>query len=699
VTDVTDTGGSPGRGRPKARPDEPPAGPDGPEVTPDGPEASPDGPEASPETPASPARLLPARESAGKPAAHLAAIADLQAAYAAIPPGSPVRLAKRTSNLFRFTDGKGAHRGAGYGSGPGHGDEAGEGAAGYGGGAGHDGEADHRGGAVRGDGAGDGGGDGHGGDVGHRGGAVRGDGAGDGGGAGHGGGAARGGEVGHRSGAVRGDGAGGGDGAGHRRGIGYGSRASHRIRAGHGSGAASRGLDVSAFGRVLSVDPRSRIAVTGGMTTYEDLADATLRHDLMPLVVPQLKTITIGGAVTGLGIESSSLRSGMPHESVLEMEILTGDGRVITAAPGGEHDALYRGFPNSYGTLGYALSLTIELEPVKPFVHLRHFRFGSPEACMDAVAAIAADGSYLGHRADFVDGTAFGLDELYLTVGSFSDVAPWRSDYTRERIYYQSIRGPQEDFLTIRDYLWRWDTDWFWCSRPFGVQRPVIRRLWPRRYRRSDVYRKLVALDRRHGLSAALNARRGVPQHEDVIQDVEIPVERGAEFLRAFAAGVGMSPVWMCPLRLRGAGPGGGLPGPARGAGPGGRPPGPPHGAGLGGGLPGAARGAGPGAWPPGTRADPPWPLYPLEPDRVYVNFGFWGTVPLPPGKADGYHNRLVEETVTGLGGHKGLYSTSCYPEEEFWTLYNGSAYAALKAEYDPAGRLAGLYEKCVRGR
>jgi len=74
---------------------------------------------------------------------------------------------------------------------------------------------------------------------------------------------------------------------------------------------------------------------------------------------------------------------------------------------------------------------------------------------MDAVAQIAADGSYHGHRADFVDGTAFSLDEMYLTVGAFSEVAPWRSDYTRERIYYKSIRGPKEDFLTIRDYLWR----------------------------------------------------------------------------------------------------------------------------------------------------------------------------------------------------------------------------------------------------
>jgi len=413
-----------------------------------------------------------------------------------------------------------------------------------------------------------------------------------------------------------------------------------------GPGTAA-GLDASAFSSVLHVDPTARAAVVGGMTTYEDLADATLRHGLMPLVVPQLKTITLGGAVTGLGIESTSLRNGLPHESVTAMEILTGDGRVVTATAEGEHADLFRGFPNSYGTLGYALSLTIELEPVAPFVHLRHFPYTSPEQCLEAVAQVAAEGSLHGHRADFVDGTAFGLDEIYLTVGAYSDVAPWRSDYTGQQIYYQSVRGPREDFLTIRDYLWRWDTDWFWCSRPFGVQHPAVRKLWPRRYRRSDVYRSLVAFDRRHHLSDTLNANRRQPPREAVIQDVEIPVDRGAEFLRFFAADVGMSPVWLCPLRLR---------------------------------------------------SETSWPLYPLRPGEVYVNFGFWGTVPLPPGRSDGYHNRLVETEVAALGGSKGLYSTSFYSEDDFWATYNGPAYARLKSAYDGGGRLSGLYEKCVRG-
>jgi FAD/FMN-containing dehydrogenase len=413
-------------------------------------------------------------------------------------------------------------------------------------------------------------------------------------------------------------------------------------------GNGVRYLDVSAFGRVIHVDPETRTAVVGGMTTYEDLCDATLPYGLIPFVVPQLKTITLGGAVTGLGIESTSLRNGMPHESVIEMQILTGDGRVVTATEHNSYRDLFFGFPNSYGTLGYTLALTIELEQVKPYVHLRHFAFADPKRCMDAITEIAESGSCAGHKADFIDGTAFSTTEMYLTVGAYSDKAPWTSDYTGQRIYYQSLRQSREDFLTIKDYIWRWDTDWFWCSRPFGVQNKAVRRLWPRQYRRSDVYRKLVAFDRKYGLTDTFNAHRGRPAREAVIQDVEIPVVRGNDFLEFFERDVKMSPVWMCPLRLRG---------------------------------------------------DRVWPLYPLRPGEVYVNFGLWGTVPLPAGEADGHYNRMIEEEVSALGGHKSLYSTAFYSEEEFRSRYNGVAYGKLKAEYDGGGRLLGLYDKCVRGR
>ena len=237
-----------------------------------------------------------------------------------------------------------------------------------------------------------------------------------------------------------------------------------------GSAAERVSLDVSAFARVIHVDAAARTAVVGGMTTYEDLCEATLPHGLMPLVVPELKTITLGGAVTGLGIEATSVWHGLPHESVTEMQLLTGDGRVVIATKDNEHSELFYGFPNSYGTLGYTLALTIELMPVKPYVHVRHFAFNDPKSCMDAIAEIARDGSYHGHKADFLDGVAFGSAELYLTVGAFSDKAPWVSDYTGQQIYYLSLRRSREDFLTVKDYIWRWDTDWFWCAGAFGAE-------------------------------------------------------------------------------------------------------------------------------------------------------------------------------------------------------------------------------------
>jgi FAD/FMN-containing dehydrogenase len=400
---------------------------------------------------------------------------------------------------------------------------------------------------------------------------------------------------------------------------------------------------VSALNNVLSVDPDSRTANVEGMVTYEGLVDATLPYGLMPLVVPQLKTITLGGAVAGLGIESSSFRNGLPHESVLEMEILTGDGRVVVATADNEHADLYRGIPNSYGTLGYVLRLRIELEPVTPFVRLRHLRFDTADECMAVMATVCSERVHDGERVDFVDGTVFSPDEQYITLASFVDNAPTVSDYTGMSVYYRSIQHRAEDYLTVHDYLWRWDTDWFWCSRAFGVQNPAVRRLWPKRYRRSDVYRRLVAFDRRHQLSARYQRLRGQPQQEAVVQDVEIPVDQTAKFLDVFHRDVRIEPIWLCPLRLR---------------------------------------------------SDRTWPLYPLEPDELYVNVGFWSAAPLQPGQPADYHNRLIEETVSALGGHKSLYSTVHYPAEEFWRRYNGPVYEELKAAYDPYGRLPDLYDK-----
>ena len=405
------------------------------------------------------------------------------------------------------------------------------------------------------------------------------------------------------------------------------------------------GLDVSGLDGVIDLDPEAGTADVQGMCTYEDLVGVTLAHGFIPLVVPQLRTITLGGAVTGLGIESTSFRNGLPHESVLEMDVFTGSGEVVTATADNEHADLFWTFPNSYGSLGYATRLRIELEPVPGHVSLRHVRFTDAAELVHAVATITDERAWQGMRVDGMDGVAFEPGEYYLTLAEFTDRGGRTSDYTGQQVYYRSIQQRETDLLTMYDYLWRWDTDWFWCSRAFGAQHPVVRRLWPRRYRRSDVYHKLVGLDRRLGVGEWLDRRAGKPQREMVVQDVEVPVDRLPEFLAWFDAEVGMRPVWLCPLRLRSA---------------------------------------------------EEWPSYPLN-HGTYVNVGFWGAVAVGDDAPEAPRNRAIEAKVHQLDGHKSLYSESFYDRETFDALYNGANLAAVKKRYDPDDRLLSLYDKAVR--
>ncbi len=397
-------------------------------------------------------------------------------------------------------------------------------------------------------------------------------------------------------------------------------------------------LDVRDFTHVIRVDENARYAEVEGMTTYEELVRETLPFRLMPCVVPQLKSITIGGALAGIGIESSSFKYGFVHETILDIEILLPDGTVVVATKDNAHRDLFFGFANSYGTLGYALKVTVALVPVGTFVRIRHTRYSDPETCFHALGRLCMD-----RQVDFVDGTMFSERELYITTGEWVNHAEWLSDYTYRHIYYRSIRKKTVDYLTAHDYLWRWDTDWFWCSKHFFVQHPLIRWLWGRKRLCSTVYWQL-----RNKFNRSLIAQRVagalIGRQEAVIQDVEIPLAQAPAFATFFNREIGISPVWICPVAA--------------------------------------------------CDSSAFYPLYPMQPGVLYVNFGFWDAVKTD--HEDGYFNKKVEAKVGALHGKKSLYSDAFYSREEFWRLYNEPAYRALKTRYDPAGTLKDLYEKCV---
>ena len=314
------------------------------------------------------------------------------------------------------------------------------------------------------------------------------------------------------------------------------------------------GLDVSGLGGVISVDPASRTADVQGMCTYENLVDATLPHGLIPLVVPQLRTITLGGAVTGLGIESTSFRNGLPHESVLEMDVLTGSGEIVT------HPA------------GRAISSTPSPTPTAPSAtppgcgsssSRCPARWGcgtsaSPTSALlaKAIAEVVETGEWDGERVHGLDGVAFEPGEGYLTLARWIDEAGDHgkqptSDYTgpgdllpvapaAQGRPAQHLRLPlalgHRLVLVLAGVR---------CPEPAGSAGSgragggagTSTTGWSR-------------LDRRFGIARRLDKRAGRPEAERVVQDVELP-SSGRGVPRWFDEEVGMRPVWLCPLRLR----------------------------------------------------------------------------------------------------------------------------------------------------
>jgi FAD/FMN-containing dehydrogenase len=403
-------------------------------------------------------------------------------------------------------------------------------------------------------------------------------------------------------------------------------------------------VDLRGFDEVIAIDPDRGLVDAEGMTRYDALVEATLAQSAMPLVVPQLRSITLGGALAGVGIEASSFRHGLVHETVEAFDVVTGDGRIVHCTPDGEHRDLFVGFPNSYGTLGYALRLRARTQPVRPYVALEHRRCDGAEQGFAELAALAAGSPQ--QAPDFLEGVAFGPDEIVLTLGRFVDRAPYVSDYGLERIYWRSIREHDHDYLPTREFLWRWDTDWFWCSRQLGAQHPLVRRLLGRRRLNSLTYQRVMRWNSRWGFTRAWQRLRGL-HGESVIQDVQIPAPHAAEFLRFLAREIGIWPVWLCPIRA--------------------------------------------------APTVPRWPLFALAPGVMHVNFGFWDVIRGREAHPPGHFNRLVEAQVAALGGRKSLYSESWYTPEAFWAGHDHEAYRALKARYDPAGTLGDLYAKCCR--
>lgn len=108
-----------------------------------------------------------------------------------------------------------------------------------------------------------------------------------------------------------------------------------------------------------------RVRVDAGATWY-DLAVATLAHGRTPPVFTDYLDLSIGGTLNAGGIGGASQRYGLQVDTVLELEVVTGTGELVTCSPT-RHRALFESVLGSLGQLAVVVRATIALVPAPAY--------------------------------------------------------------------------------------------------------------------------------------------------------------------------------------------------------------------------------------------------------------------------------------------------------------------------------------------
>jgi FAD/FMN-containing dehydrogenase len=132
--------------------------------------------------------------------------------------------------------------------------------------------------------------------------------------------------------------------------------------------AISRGgvlLDMKTFDRILEVDEARRTVTVEPGAIWRDVVARTWKHGLVPPVLTNNLSVTVGGTLSVAGIGVASFRHGAQTDNVEELEVVTVDGSVHACSRREKAD-LFWGVLSGLGQIGILTKATIRLRRPKP---------------------------------------------------------------------------------------------------------------------------------------------------------------------------------------------------------------------------------------------------------------------------------------------------------------------------------------------
>lgn len=410
----------------------------------------------------------------------------------------------------------------------------------------------------------------------------------------------------------------------------------------------SASIDLSSLNKVLKINVEEMWVEVEPRMTFSDLCKVTLNYGLIPPVVPEFSSITVGGAIMGAALESSSHRFGQVSDTCLEYEVILGNGELVKCSPEKEADLFYA-LSGSYGTLALLTSIKLRLIKAERYVHLTYHKYNS---LSEAISFLSSPPS-----VDFIEGIAFSREHVVIITGKMTAEAStplFRTNHYFSPWYYQHVKkGAAEEWMLLEEYLFRLDRGAFWIGR-FLASAPLLLRVLLKLRLKNINFRKKPPSDPSRLLRLffgwAFSSKRlykiwhAVPntisEQLFFIHDFYVPTSNAEEALQHFLDETEIFPVWLCPIR----------------------------------------------GTTTGQFLSPNWGKENL------INMGFYG-IPRSNDSIPDLTAKL-EKAILHLGGRKMLYSFTYYDPSLFAEIYNEERYTALRKKFHAEGSFPSLYDK-----
>jgi FAD/FMN-containing dehydrogenase len=187
--------------------------------------------------------------------------------------------------------------------------------------------------------------------------------------------------------------------------------------------------------------------------TMEQIVNFLSPKKLSLNIITEFKTMTIGGAISGLGAESSSFKYGLIHNNVVEYEIINENGIVETVD---ENHNLFYMIPGSYGSICIITAIKIKVCKIQEYVNVEFIRTNQIQD-VDIY-----DDSY-----DFIEGIILNKNDYVVIKGYYTRNNPTYNLRNRfSRLFFDFVKDKEcgSIVLTYYDYIFRWDRGSFWVA-------------------------------------------------------------------------------------------------------------------------------------------------------------------------------------------------------------------------------------------